>query len=288
MERTPYVESFAERLTKMAAKPMIDVQVCDHCNLRCAGCLHFAPLAEQRFLDLDEYERDLERLSAIEGIDGYFGTVVLMGGEPLLHPRVVDVVRLTRRYLPNEHVGLCTNGLLLRRMGTDFWDAIVECNIELALSPYPISVDYEALVELAREKGAWVTFNGDITGTGERKDVFLRLALDPEGGCDPTQSFVSCPVGGRTLQLARGAIWPCQVAAHHGDFARRFGYDMHSSPDDALPLASIASADDIEAFRRRSHPMCRYCDNASLCVVPWERSKREAQEWLSPRVTGEA
>ena len=286
MERTPYVESFASRLTKMAAKPMIDVQVCDHCNLRCAGCLHFAPLAERRFLDLDEYEHDLERLSSIEGIGGYFGTVVLMGGEPLLHPRVADVVRMTRRHLPEEHIGLCTNGLLLRRMGDDFWDAIVTCDVELALSPYPIPVDYAALVELARGKGAWVTFNGDITGTCERKEAFLRLALDPEGACDPVRSFTSCPVGGRTLQLARGAIWPCQVAAHHESFARRFGYDMHDGPDDALPLDAIRSTDDIETFRRRSHPMCRYCDNDALAVVPWERSELAAEEWLAPRAWG--
>ena len=48
----PYSMGFAERLAKMAAKPKLDVQVCDHCNLRCAGCLHFAPLAEERFLDV--------------------------------------------------------------------------------------------------------------------------------------------------------------------------------------------------------------------------------------------
>ena len=41
---SPYSVSFAERMTRMSAKPMLDVQVCDHCNLRCAGCLHFAPL----------------------------------------------------------------------------------------------------------------------------------------------------------------------------------------------------------------------------------------------------
>ena len=206
-----------------------------------------------------------------------------MGGEPLLHPHVAEVVRLTRRYLPGEYVGLCTNGLLLRRMGRDFWDAIVECDVELALSPCAISVDYAALVELARAKGAWVTFNGDITGTCEHKEAFLRLALDPEGGCDPKESFVACPIGGRTLQLARGAVWPCQVAAHHGGFNQRFGYDLHDGPDDSLSLEAIRSADDIEAFRRTSHPMCRYCDNELLTVAPWERSKLEAGEWLTPR-----
>ena len=279
--RARYSEGFAERLAKMAEKPKLDVQVCDHCNLRCAGCLHFAPLAEQRFLDLAEYEHDLKRLSAIEGIGGYFGDIVLMGGEPLLHPHVAEVVRMTRALLPGERVCLCTNGLLLRRMDDAFWSALAECGVELAISPYPIHVDYEGLSDLARSKGVEVGFTSDITGMAAGKEAFMRLALDPDGGCDPVRSFTSCPFGGRFLQLMRGAIWPCQVSAHHGAFSQRFGFDMHDTPDDALALGSIVSTDQIEDFRRRSHHMCRYCDNDALTVAPWEQSKLEAEEWLA-------
>ena len=280
-DRTPYVEGFAKRLARMAMKPKLDVQVCDHCNLRCAGCLHFAPLAEERFLDLEEYERDLGRLAVVKDIAGYFGAIALMGGEPLLHPRIVDVMRTTRSFLPGERVSLCTNGLLLRRMDDAFWDALAEYSIELAISPYPIRMDYEALAELARSKGAKAFFTGDITGADRDKEVFMRLALDPRGECDPAQSFISCPFGGYYLQLAHGSIWSCQVAAHHGSFARRFGFQMHDDPDDALPLDAITSADDIETFRRRSHPMCRYCNNDALTIAQWEQSKFEAEEWLA-------
>lgn len=279
----PYSIRFAERLAKMAAKPKLDVQVCDHCNLRCAGCLHFAPLAEKRFLDVEAYEHDLRQLTAVEGFEGYFGAVALMGGEPLLHPRLPDVIRVTRTYLRREVIVLCTNGLLLGRMGDDFWHALADYNMELLISPYPLRIDYDALAALAREKGVRAEFAADITNTADGKEAFMRLALDPQGGCDPARSFTSCPFGGCFLQLARGAIWPCQVAAHHGSFAQRFGYDLHSEPDDSLPLASIASADDIETFRRRSHPMCRHCNNDALSVVAWERSKLAADEWLSPR-----
>ncbi|MBR3314136.1 MAG: 4Fe-4S cluster-binding domain-containing protein [Atopobiaceae bacterium] len=274
---------FAERLTRMAAKPKLDVQVCDNCNLRCAGCLHFAPLAEERFLDVETYECDLQRLASIEGIKGYFGTVTLMGGEPLLHPRLANVIRATRMHLPQQNVVLCTNGLLLKRMGDEFWHTLVQCDVNLLISPYPLRVDYEGLAKLARKKGTRVAFATDITGAAHGKEAFLRLAIDPKGWCDQARSFTSCPFGGCYLQLARGAIWPCQVAAHHGSFAKRFGYDMHDSPADSLPLSSIASTDDIETFRRMPHPMCRHCNNDALSVVPWERSRLAATEWLAPR-----
>ena len=248
---------------------------------RRAGCLHFAPLAEERFLDLEEYARDLEKLAAIEGIGGYFGSVVLMGGEPLLHPNISEVVRTTRKHLPDERIDLCTNGLLLKRMDDGFWGALAECGVNLAISPYPVHLDYEGLGELARSKGVRAAFAADITGAAEGKQAFIHLALDPEGGSDPVRSFTSCPFGGCFLQLARGAIWPCQVSALHGAFARHFGYDMRDGPDDSLPLGAVGSADDIEEFRRRPHPMCRYCDNGALTVEPWRRSGLIAQEWLA-------
>ena len=279
--RKPYAVGFVERLVRMAKRPKLDVQVCDHCNLRCAGCLHFAPLAEKSFLDLDEYSCELKQLAAIEGIDGYFDSIVLMGGEPLLHPDIVEVVRTTRAHLPNEHIDLCTNGLLLKRMGDDFWNAITECDVSIGISPYPIKLDYEELAGYARSKGVRAEFASDITGTAEGKQVFMRLALDPEGKCDPPRSFTSCPFGGCFMQLSHGAIWPCQVSALHGAFARRFGYGMHDEPEDSLALDTIGSVDDIEDFRRRSHPMCRYCDNDGLTVVPWERSQLTAEEWLA-------
>ena len=101
-------------------KPVIDVQVFGHCNLRCAGCMHFAPVADETFLDLDEYENDLIRFSSIEDVSSYFDAIVLMGGEPLLHPQIVEIIRMTRRHLPKILLALCTNGLLHKRMSDDF------------------------------------------------------------------------------------------------------------------------------------------------------------------------
>jgi len=206
-----------------------------------------------------------------------------MGGEPLLHPRVAEVVRMTRAFLPGERVSLCTNGLLLRRMRDDFWDTLAACDVALIMSVYPIKLDYQELAEFARGEGVRVLLARDITHTADGKEAFMRLALDPEGGCDPGESFVSCPFGGHYMQLARGALWPCQVAAHHDAFAKRFGFNMHASSDDALLLDSIGSVSQIETFRRRPHPMCRHCDNDALTVMPWGRSKLSADEWLAPR-----
>jgi hypothetical protein len=276
---TPFRVGFSERLRTLALAPALDVHVTDHCNLRCRGCVHFAPLAQKHFLDLDDYEADLKALAAIPGIESYFRGLYLMGGDPLLHPRIEDVITLTRRLLPRVRIVLASNGILLGRMGDDFWDALDSCGVELQLSAYPINMDYDGLVEMAKARVANVDFAMDLTGLDAGKAAFLKVAIDPEGEQDPIRSFNSCFFGGNFMQLSDGSIWNCQVAAHHATLDAAFGWMMTSEPADKLPLSSIASIDDIESFRRSAHPMCRYCANDRMGIVTWCRSRRDEREW---------
>jgi hypothetical protein len=202
-----------------------------------------------------------------------------MGGEPLLHPLVADAMNLTRRLLPHIRIVLTTNGVLLRRMGDEFWNALVKCGVELQLSAYPINMDYDGLVEMAKAHGADADFAMDLTGRDAGKAAFLKVAVDPEGGQDPIRSFNSCLFGGNFMQLLGGSIWNCQVAAHHATLDTAFGWKMRSEPADELPLASVTSLDDIESFRRSAHPMCRYCANDRMGVMAWQRSRQEEREW---------
>ena len=277
----PFRFTFARRIASLQKKPLIDVHVVDHCNLRCRGCVHFAPIAKPRFLELDAYERDLAAFHAIPHIEDYIRELSLVGGEPLLHPDLPSVMRISRAYLPQTLIALSTNGVLLRRMDEAFWRAMRECDIHLYLSPYPLKIDYPALAKLAESRGVTANIVADITGKGRGKEVFYRLAIDPTGSQDPVAAHNCCPFGGCNMQLARGRLWPCQVSAWHAPLNERFGLDMHDSPQDSLALEDISSTDQIDELRRTPHPMCRYCDNGRLAVAEWGISRREAEEWVA-------
>ena len=67
------------------------ISLTDHCNLRCTYCMPEQGnewLARSSILTLDEIER-VARVAAAAGIS----TFRLTGGEPLLRPDIVDVVR---------------------------------------------------------------------------------------------------------------------------------------------------------------------------------------------------
>ena len=100
------------------------ISLTDKCNLRCTYCMpaEGVPwLAKQNILTTDEIERIagiLARLGIVE--------VRLTGGEPLLRPDVVDVVRRVSRIEGPEgplQVSLTTNAIRLDRVIDDLVDA---------------------------------------------------------------------------------------------------------------------------------------------------------------------
>jgi sulfatase maturation enzyme AslB (radical SAM superfamily) len=76
-----------------------EVNVADHCNLNCRGCEHFSPLAKESYINIDSYTRDCARLSELTG--GRIDTIHLMGGEPLLYPRLLEIFSITRQAFPS-------------------------------------------------------------------------------------------------------------------------------------------------------------------------------------------
>jgi MoaA/NifB/PqqE/SkfB family radical SAM enzyme len=104
----------ADRLRKVYVEPT------NACNLNCRTCVRHAWNAPEGFMDWEVYEAVVEGLAAAAdgGGDQAAGTIALMGlGEPLLHPRFLDMVRLAKeRGLRAE---VTTNALLLDKTLAD-------------------------------------------------------------------------------------------------------------------------------------------------------------------------
>ena len=135
-----------------------EVQVAEHCNLKCINCNHFAPLAKNQFLDIENYTRDCERLSVLFGAEIEF--INLMGGEPLLHPQIIDIMKITRKNFQRGEIRLVTNGLLLSDMKQEFWGACKANRIELHITKYPVNLDYTYIEKEASLNGVYLDYYG--------------------------------------------------------------------------------------------------------------------------------
>ena len=92
----------------------IETHIVEHCNLKCRGCSHFSGLAAPQFKNLNDFCTEFEALSRLTNKNIH--TIRLMGGEPLLHPDVVEFCKITRNLFPNSEIVLVSNGILLEQL----------------------------------------------------------------------------------------------------------------------------------------------------------------------------
>jgi pyruvate-formate lyase-activating enzyme len=72
------------------------IMLVDHCNLNCAGCGNYSPLAAERFYNIDVFRNDCERIAHLTG--GKIASTGFSGGEPLLHPQITDFFDIARSF----------------------------------------------------------------------------------------------------------------------------------------------------------------------------------------------
>ena len=135
------------------------------CNLDCTMCMRRTWTDEKMgHMDFDLYRRVMEEAAGIDTIHTvFFGGV----GEPMFHPRFVEMVRLAKQ--ANKRVECVTNGSMLNRKKAE---ELTEAGLDEAW----ISVDgmTEAQYEDIREKGSFHNLMQNL------KDL-LALRSTPKG-----------------------------------------------------------------------------------------------------------
>ena len=113
------------------------ISLIDRCNFRCQYCMpegaELDYILQQQLLTHDEILRLLQKVFIPLG----FTHFRLTGGEPLLRPGVVELVRKIAALPQTEDLAMTTNGFLLGGMAQDLYDAgLRRINISLdSLNP---------------------------------------------------------------------------------------------------------------------------------------------------------
>src|SRR5690348_383547 len=97
------------------------IEINEHCNLTCPTCFASSSPARSGQRSLAEVETMLDLLVASEGEPDL---LQISGGEPTLHPQILDILRAARRR-PIRHLMLNTNGIRIAS-DPDFVAALAE------------------------------------------------------------------------------------------------------------------------------------------------------------------
>lgn len=266
-----------KHLTPQRQLSLFVLNILDHCNLRCKGCDHFSAIAEERLVSLDDIKKDLAQISKI--LNGNVKCISVMGGEPLLHPQLKEILIQARSFFPKTTIRLVTNGILLLRQQEDFWRICRENNIIIIHTKYPIHLDYKAIKKAAATHGVQYRYNG---WTGVFAKTSFKMSLDIKGTQDPGKSFIKCFHANTYPLMMEGKFYPCTVAPNIRHFNKRFGTNMALEEGDYIDIYRVNNATELFNFLSCPKPFCRYCDVKNRSYGhKWERSKQKINEWIA-------
>lgn len=242
----------------------LEVNLADHCNLNCRCCDHFAPIADKYCLPIEEFEKDMERLANL--MDGHIGIFKIQGGEPTLHPRLIDFMRITREKFPKSTIFFFTNGILLNKLENgvngNLWQAIKDYDVTLMVTTYPTKLNYKRIDELAKkyevkykrfvEIGVEASGQvGDLSLT--KMSVHHPLKLD---GSIEKYQYISCYQFNESITLRHGRIYTCPFIPYSVYFNKYFNKNLKITNKDFIDIYEAKSFEEIAEFCTHRTDFC--------------------------------
>ncbi len=234
----------------------LESHIVDHCNLTCAECCSLSPLLPRRITTPDALARDLELATRLLAPKQF----KLVGGEPLLHPELVEMLRVARRSGIAPRISLTTNGLLLPRMPDAAWE---ELNA-LTISRYPSPALPEETIALVERKA----LEFGVRVNWKQQDRFVIMSLDdPREDREETAAiYERCWLRERCHLVHDGRFYTCTRPMHfHGLLGEHQDFSA-----DGLDLAACASAEGLLEYLARPAPLaaCSRCAGGDAPTTP--------------------
>lgn len=261
-----------------------EISLADHCNLSCQMCDHFSQLSEEWFVDLEQLKKDMRQMGEIFAHE--IGAITLLGGEPTLHPDLLEIIQYTRGQFPHTELIVLTNGVLLTKLENsssgNLWEVLKEYDVHVTVTVYPVKLDYVAIEEKAKEYGIALKMSSDIHATEATKQTKIsdKHTMDLNGTV-PKSHCVHCLYFNKFNVLKDGRYYMCPVQAHINIFNKRFDTNLQYMEGDYLDIYQVKDWHEFAEFGSRWVPFCRFCDQKNWGhASEWKTSNKSIEEYV--------
>jgi MoaA/NifB/PqqE/SkfB family radical SAM enzyme len=255
---------------------IFEIHLVEHCNLKCQSCDNFSSLAEEEFVKVEDFCQEMKQMSLIAGHQ--IQRIRLLGGEPLLHPNLNELLINTRIYFPNTAILLTTNAILLDKMSEEFWNVCHDNGIIIEYTWYPINIDRNKHLELAKKYDvSLIPFDGVPTNS----KVSHRNPINDKGDQDKYFNYEHCYQRWRCMSLKDGKLYPCTCIPNVYHFNKYFNKNIPVTDKDYIDIFKVQNVKEIEEFLNHEVPFCSYCNVRNRTNgKPWAVTKFELEEWF--------
>lgn len=253
------------------SKFRFEYDIVDYCNLNCAGCSHYAPIGENKYVTSNQAEVELKSLANI--IKDECDIIHIMGGEPLLNPEINEILKICRNNFPNTELQVVTNGILLDKMDVLFWKTCHDLNIKICLTLYPIKLKRDKIMAYAK------MFNINIipfrNGTS-----FNRYLIDENGKQDINKSYSQCNLKNCPL-YKNNKLYPCTITGCVNKLNNYFNKNIEVTNNDYIEINNETTKEMIYDFLNKPIPFCKYCMVSEWDKkYEWSVSNKDIKEWV--------
>lgn len=252
----------------------LDVMIAYSCNLSCAGCISVSDRPREGIAPAADVEQWLAHWSPLITP----AVTTLFGGEPCLHPRLVDICAMIRQAWPDTVIRLITNGYLLDNFDSESWFGFGAFEMQVSIHRQDHAARINSAMarilkhrqdwrvarepQSAHEQLSWTS--GDVR---IYKSVFKDFVVPYKSvgetiepwHSDPAQAHAICGAP-NTPVLYKGQLYKCPAVANVMDLTGEnwFGYE---------PCADAVKLDQFVAGIGRPEPVCAQCPNWNQAVV---------------------
>lgn len=264
-----------------------EVNIVEHCNLRCRSCAHLSPVLPKHFVDPEALSSDLTALAR-----SYHVKVLrLLGGEPLLHPNLLDIMTTARQSHVADKIEVTTNGLLLPRQERRFWEEVDSVRISLYPGRSLRQDQLDTCVDRARRNNVSIRY---------RRYQAFQESYSEQGTDDPAlvqKIYATCNSAHRWRchTVANGWFFKCAQSymiprgmSLGPEATYRDGIPIDESPDfrDRL-LSYLTSPEPLSSCRNCLGSAGRYVEHQQVRRDDFRSAQcRPTEDLVHPRLIG--
>lgn len=235
-----------------------ETNITSACTNTCINCDHYSPLQKPYFTDPKLLEIDLAAAAKIM----HAGVYGLIGGEPLLHPKLIEIMEIAKSSKIADQLIIWTNGQLLPRMPDDFWNLVDIISVTV----YP-NLHHEPWIINACQK--W----GKTYRRTQHANFSKTFSTRAKPNSEATEIFRRC--------IYRSCNEYDDGYFYHCNNGRYIAQLLHGYPKgtDGIYLPT-ATEEQFRNYLERQNPFvsCTWCVQTKLSPVTWRNVPRE--DWL--------
>ncbi len=195
---------------------------------------------------------------------------MLLGGEPFLHPQLIELCQIAREIFPDIFLNILTNGIILSdNYPEEKLEELKKLDILTSISQYPVQ-KYKQFPQ-----GRYYSYLNN-------RFFFCQTRVNLQGTEDPTTRPFSCPNRIPCFTLKDYKIFFCQFGAHINNFCKYFHKQIPLIENkDFIKLTEETTLDDLQHLKDTVHNICRY--HAKEDMINWNPSSKTFDEYTKSK-----